>query len=87
MNEKQFHHTMKIIDSRKLPTSEVSFFVRRIRVLKDGGKLITHEIPASDSPVPDVYRLKRRRIYKPKEKKKKESEAWLKKINKILDEG
>jgi len=30
---------MKTIDSRKLPTNEVSFFVRRIRVLDSGKKL------------------------------------------------
>jgi hypothetical protein len=50
----------------------------------DGKKLVTHEIPAENSPVPDVYRLKRKRIYKPKPKKK--NTAWLNNINKLLDE-
>jgi hypothetical protein len=51
----------------------------------DGKKLVTHEIPAENSPVPDVYRLKRKRIYKPKPKKK--NTDWLEKIKKALDEG
>ena len=50
----------------------------------DGKKLVTHEIPAENSPVPDVYRLKRKRIYKPKPKKK--NTDWLENINKLLDE-
>ena len=75
---------MKTIESRKLSTQEVSFFVRRIRVLDNGKKLVTHEIPAENSPVPDVYRLKRKRIYKPKPKKK--NTDWLDNINKLLDE-
>jgi hypothetical protein len=54
-------------------------------VLDNGKKLVTHEIPAENSPVPDVYRLKRKRIYKPKPKKK--NTAWLEKIRKALDEG
>ena len=55
----------------------------------DGKKLVTHEIPAENSPVPDVYRLKRKRIYKPKpkKKKKKKNTDWLEKIRKALDEG
>ncbi len=79
---------MKTIESRKLPAKEVSFFVRRIRMTDDGKKLITHEIPAENSPVPDVYRFKRKRKYKPKKKfkLKKKKTAWLDKINKLLDE-
>jgi hypothetical protein len=55
----------------------------------DGKKLVTHEIPAENSPVPDVYRLKRKRIYKPKPKPKpkKKNTDWLEKIRKALDEG
>ncbi len=76
---------MKTIESRKLSTQEVSFFVRRIRMTDDGKKVITHEIPAENSPVPDVYRLKRTGRYKPSKKKK--NNDWLDKVKKSLDEG
>jgi hypothetical protein len=76
---------MKTIESRKLSAQEVSFFVRRIRMTDDGKKVITHEIPAENSPVPDVYRLKRTGRYKPSKKKK--NNDWLDKIKKSLDEG
>jgi hypothetical protein len=51
----------------------------------DGKKVITHEIPAENSPVPDVYRLKRTGRYKPSKKKK--NNDWLDKVKKSLDEG
>jgi hypothetical protein len=49
----------KIIDSRKYDATEVPLFVRRVCVLKNGERIVTHEIPAEYSPVPDIYHLKK----------------------------
>jgi hypothetical protein len=82
---------VKTLESRKLSAKEVSFFVRRIRMTDDGKKVITHEIPAENSPVPDVYRLKRKRPkvkkkYYVKKKDRPKKTDWLDKINKLIDE-
>jgi hypothetical protein len=72
-------------DSRSFITVDGVPFTRRIRKCAKKHKIITHEINAKDSPIPDVYRLKRKRKTKSKTKKT-QKQNWLKKIEEKLNE-
>ncbi len=73
-------------DTRVLTTEDGVCFVRRIRYCPNKHQSITHEIIIDQSPIPDIYRLKRiRKIVKPKKQKKQKKDAWLKRIMSKLD--
>ena len=73
----------KVRDTRVLTTKDNICFVRRVRYCCK--QAITHEVYVEDSPIPDIYRMKRIRKPTPKKTKPKNKNQWLKNIMLKLD--